>query len=486
MNAPAPAEPQAQFADGESDDACRSLPMSVIAKGDRRLDAEAYLTGGYGLRVQVEASVPFLPLGDLAAAWQPYRLKGTLVGPGEGVPFLTATQVFDIRPVARKWVAPGKTPHLDRRFVESGWLLVTCSGSVGDAIMAFEPHLGVVISHDLLRIQARDPSHRGYLYTYFRSRFGRTMLRSSKYGSIIKHLEPEHIADLPIPVVPKALYDEMDSRIARVFDLRGRAFRLITEAECLYADQFPTVQAQDVEGYSVRAGLMFTGRRRLDAARFTPTAREIEASLFASPTGKVDVLADVVERVVLPNRFKRTYVDRDGIPFLDSEDVFKISPEITKYIAPGSRKDLDKYIVKRGWLLLARSGQTYGMNGSVMLANGWHENKIISEHIIRIVPRPTIRSGYLAMALGHPTLGRPLMLRLAYGASVPEIAPGDVKSFPVARLGPAEEEIADRVEAASDLRMEADQEEDAAVACLEADLEGKLLGTAVEHGISTG
>ena len=41
----------------------------------------------------------------MANVWQPSRLKGIQVGPDFGTPFLAATQVFDIRPVPRKWLA---------------------------------------------------------------------------------------------------------------------------------------------------------------------------------------------------------------------------------------------------------------------------------------------------------------------------------------------------------------------------------------------
>ena len=48
-------------------------------------------------------------------------------------------------------------------------------------------------------------------------------------------------------------------------------------------------------------------------------------------------------------------------------------------------------------------------------------------------------SRYLQMAVGHPTLGRPLALRFAFGSSVPEIAAEDLRSFPIARLSDDQE-----------------------------------------------
>jgi hypothetical protein len=76
------------------------------------------------------------------------------------------------------------------------------------------------------------------------------------------------------------------------------------------------------------------------------------------------------------------------------------------------------------------------------------------------VPRP----GYIQVALNHPIFGRPLVLRSAFGTSIPELAPDDIKDFPLVRLPAAVEgEIADMAERAVDLRAWADELEDTAI-----------------------
>ena len=466
MSAPAQrvAAPPGEVEEG----AYSSLPMSVLATGDRRLEAEAYLTGGHGMRLMIEASGSFSRLGDIAHAWQPSRLKGILVESGDGIPFFAATQVFDIRPTPRKWVAPAKTPDLAQRFVQRGWILVTCSGSVGDPMVAFAPHLGAVISHDLLRLEARDPKDRGYLYAFLRSASGRLMLRSSKYGSVVKHLEPEHVVRLPIPTIRSRLRDELDEQINRVFSLREQAFFLTKKAESLYSERFDAVSVdRDEGGYGVRASEMFSGGRRLDADYYNRDAAGVDRIL---QTANADDLGNLVQDIVLPNRFKRIFVTGGGDPYVSSEQIYKVNPEITKRVIHGEKKSLSDYMVKEDSLLVARSGQTYGLFGSVVLANARHEGKVISEDIIRVVPSREPehpRPGYLTLALGHPTLGRPLILRLAFGSSIPHLAPKDLAMVPIPRLEKLEDEIADCMEGASALRMEADQIEDAAVRLVE-------------------
>src|SRR6185369_17162731 len=117
-----------------------ALSASLLMGGDRRMEAETYLAGGYGLRLAMEAQKTGLAsLYELANVWQPSRLKGILVSPEFGTPFLAATQVFDLRPVPRKFLSLGKVREAGSLFVEPGQILVTRSGNVGRVTIAHKP-----------------------------------------------------------------------------------------------------------------------------------------------------------------------------------------------------------------------------------------------------------------------------------------------------------------------------------------------------------
>jgi hypothetical protein len=84
----------------------------------------------------------------------------------------------------------------------------------------------------------------------------------------------------------------------------------------------------------------------------------------------------------------------------------------------------------------------------------------------------------LVPSRGHPVFGRPLIRRLAFGSSVPELAPEDLREFPVARLEAAiEESIANKAERASTLRVHSDRQEDEAVHLVEEFVGGALQET---------
>src|SRR4051812_9094659 len=83
-----------------------SVSASLLMRNERRMEAESYLASGYGLRNLIEARKSgWDRLAKLATVLQPSRLKAIQVSPEFGVPFLAATQVFDLRPAPRKWLS---------------------------------------------------------------------------------------------------------------------------------------------------------------------------------------------------------------------------------------------------------------------------------------------------------------------------------------------------------------------------------------------
>ena len=275
------------------------IPVRLMLARERRLDGEAYLTEGFRHRHRISSLPQVDSVHDLAHVWQPSRLKGVRVSPAAGVPFIAATQVFDVRPIPRKWLSPAHTPDLGNRYLVSGTVLVTCSGNVGDALMAYRAHKGLLVSHDLLRVDAHQERHAGYLYTYFRTRQGKAVMTSSRYGNIIKHMEPEHLKDVPVPRFEDDLESELEHTISAVFGWRDEAFELEEDAEAAYAKAVGvTVTAALDDPSIVAASDLFTGRRRLDGYHYNAVARSISEGL-----GDVVSVSDVVEEVRLPARF---------------------------------------------------------------------------------------------------------------------------------------------------------------------------------------
>ena len=157
------------------------------------------------------------------------------------------------------------------------------------------------------------------------------------------------------------------------------------------------------------------------------------------------------------SRFKRYFGD-GGIRYMSADELFTVNPTDFKQILVSPDDNHRDYFVHAGWIVMARSGQVYGLNGAAALMTAHHENVFFSHDLIRIVPDESkARPGYLLVALTHRTHGRPLLIREAYGTSIPHLDPEDVAAFSVVRLAKEiEDEIADKAEASARARADAD------------------------------
>lgn len=436
-----------------------ALPASILSSKDRRMEAENYLSGGYGIRLSMDSrTMGRGVLSDLARVWQPSRLKGILVSKDYGTPFLAATQVFDLRPAPRKYLSIERTDSAADRMVAPGQIMITCSGSVGRATLATDAHVGKLISHDLLRITPHSAKYWGWLYAFLRSPQGRAMMGAAQYGHIIKHLEVGHIDVLPVPIPLDEIAERFQEKVGRILELRNSSYRATTDAEGQYQNCFPSFKKgkATASGFSVKANAMFEGRRRLEASRFVPEVGQIDKA-FLADAKSVEPLLALTKKIFVPGRFKHIYGD-GGMPYLDSADILEVNPDISKFVLSLTEKEQIDYHVEPGWLLIPCSGQVYGNLGHSVLATDAHVGRVYTNHLLRVVPNGRARSGYLQCVLGHQILGRPQIIRLAFGSSVPELSPDEVATVQVPRLGSAiENRLADLMDEAAVARDEADE-----------------------------
>jgi hypothetical protein len=411
------------------------------------MEAETYLTDGYGIRLAIEAKpLGWVRFSKLATAAAPPRIKQVLVSPEHGIPYLNTSQVFDVHPKPRKWLAMGKTTKAEERLVKEGTILVMASATVGRAIVATKAHENAIISHHFMRVTPTEEELAGWVYAFLRSPQAMSMMKGSQYASVIRHIEPHHLATLPVPEVSKEVAAEFQKQVDEIVSCRDNAARLRNAAETGFSDAIgPVISTEKEEGFTIHLGTFAGGRRRFEGAYHTPLVQAIIRRFK-----KWDRLGDITKRVWWPNRFKRLYGE-SGTPYMSADDVFTTNPYALKSVLVEGKKDIDEFAIEPNWIVMARSGQTYGLNGSATLITDYHKGFFLSDDMIRIIPDSTkARPGYLLTALTHPTLGRPLVIREAYGMSIPHLDPADIEEFPVVRLGSTiEDEIANLAEEAA-------------------------------------
>lgn len=164
---------------------------------------------------------------------------------------------------------------------------------------------------------------------------------------------------------------------------------------------------------------------RLDASYYRPDSAT-SVTLLQQSGMQIQSLESLSNKIFLPPRFKRIYVDDDyGVPFLNGTNIIQFQPSDIKNISPESCKKFEDLIIRKGWLLLTRSGTV----GRVVLCPEEWDGWAASEHIIRIVPDETkCPSGYLCAFLTSK-LGQEQLISKIYGAVVDEITAQQVRDL---------------------------------------------------------
>lgn len=443
----------------------KSVRLSTVLGGDVRLEASTYLRDGYGFVRLANQCDNHKRLGDLADIWQPSRLTGYTVPEGKGLPFFTAGQVFEDFPRVRKWLAAPFVPQAESRYVKQDWLLLSCSGVVGNVTAVYPHHVNKVITHDLLRIEPKDQAEYGWLYAYMKTDFFKQIARAAQYGHMIKHIEVAHANEFPVIMPDAATRKAIGDKAAEAVRLRGEAWKLRDEAfELLEKEVGLQEDVSFVESLGrtgeVRLSDVLQNRSRLDADSYVGPIGAVDS--FVSSCSW-DYLGDLVEDVVEPTRFKRFYGE-SGIPFVGISELFDVNATPTKHIYPKLVKGWQKFMLEPGTLIIARSGQKYGILGRVLMLTENHRGMMGSDHLTRIIPDNNImRAGYLLTFLNDPIIGRPSVIRQAFGTSIPELSPIDIKRIRVPRLGTdVESAIADLMDKSVNISAKADRLENEA------------------------
>lgn len=184
---------------------------------------------------------------------------------------------------------------------------------------------------------------------------------------------------------------------------------------------------RSVESFSVSSALLAeSATRRLDASFYNAAANAGLLALEQSGMQLVE-LRDLTDEVFIPPRFKRNYVAADhGIPFLQGSHVVQFRPDDVKYLARATHKNIDKLVIRSGWILITRSGTV----GRVAMVTDQWDGWAASEHIFRVVPNEKCLPGYLASFLTSP-LGQLQLNQQIYGAVVDELTEEHIRSIRV-------------------------------------------------------
>lgn len=433
---------------------CSVSLSDVIARGSR-LDASVYDTVAKQDRHNIEnGKYPYTQLyGNeycpVTNAYYGSRMKRNYVpaSNSKAIGFLGSSEMLDIYPKPVKFMED--TDRVSDLHVSFGTILLSRSGTIGNLTFVSKTLSKYLVSEHAIRLTCAE--YPGYVYTFLKTKSGQALLHSNIFGAVIQEIEPEHLKNIPIPSAPENLKDEINSLIVRSFELRDESNDLLDKANDLLIKELelpPIEEFQQhavyyqknapVDTFSVKLSNL---DGRLDGSYHVPVVDAIVDHL-KQHAAEITTVGDsrISDRVVLPIRFKRIYVEEGyGRVLIGGKQIYELDPSNKKYISIAKHKDLIPDLeIHENTVLITRSGTI----GKVAIAPRHWEKWVPSDHIIRVFPANDDIAGYLYVYL-LSDYGHELITRYTYGSVVDEIDDNHVSriAFPILKNQDVQNEI---------------------------------------------
>lgn len=298
-------------------------------------------------------------------------------------------------------------PRLIEWQVKRDTIVLSRSGKVGEAYWV-DRKLADSLVGDSFRVIPKNQEDTYFLYALLASPYAKDYVTGVTYGSVVDHASVEQVRSLPVPTIASCNRARIGDLVRQAVLARDSAYALLDAAEtallrvnalsklqvrkAVMFDPLGQPQCFTVPSSEVQATNGDGSEYRLDAHFHNPTAR-VALTNIKKCRCEVKTVGSVSQRVLMGPRFKRNYVESThGVPFLSGKNIVQIRPTDLKYLSNVQMRDMQDYLVKRGWTLLTRSG-TIGRTCFV-----WHnyEDYAASEHILRVIPNEReIDPGYL-------------------------------------------------------------------------------------------
>ncbi len=352
---------------------------------------------------------------------KPFRLKRTSVTPDRGIPFISSSEIISLKPEAGRYLSRKLTANPEKLTIEMWDVLISRSGTIGNIGLATKTLAGKILSEHAIRLRSEDADTAGYITAFLRSRYGRLQLTQATYGSVVVHIEPEHLERVLIPDLPPIRKIAIGRLMCEAGEHRNEANHLLDEADKLLHERLNllylnTLQS-DTQGHTrtiVKASQLVG---RFEASYHNPLTLQAEQQLQQLPV-EITTVGDerITKEIRAITKFrKRVYVEHGGIPMLSSKQLFQIAPIGVKRLAKGAHtKDLPEIQLETNMVCVTRSGTI----GRVQIIPAYMSNWTASEDATRLLSE--INPGYLYAWLASD-YGNCLLMRQLYGSVIVHI-----------------------------------------------------------------
>ena len=386
-----------------------AISISSVPKSGFRIDPSLHLSEG----VCIRSTLNNCPYGLVTVSNCSSNIfignifSRIFVGDMEyGVPYLSASETVRADLATGRFLSKKQAAELNYLMIEKDWILITCSGTLGNVTYTNKNFCGKIATHDLIRIiPSNNIILKGCLFAFLASKYGYYQITQSQFGGVVKHINESQTGDILIPKFPDELQKDIEELIQETAHLREEATEELNEAEIMLKEKagLRDLVTEDYDYFGHRSNqrevscftrsIQEIGTTTINAFNHSERIRKLKASMACKTIPLKDALKEgrTYGTSGLPNIEVKP---GHGIMLINQKDMFD---NIVKGKWISSRGSDPENVLEYGEILIACDG-TLGENElfcRAVFANEDLKGSYVSSHFLRLKVNDEMPAGYL-------------------------------------------------------------------------------------------
>lgn len=331
-----------------------------------------------------------------------------------GFPYLSNTDVANFNPFESCKYNSKKYAYDEAAFLTDGMIVTGRVGAIGQTsyITSEIEKKNAMGSDNIIRIVPKNRKRAGYIYAFFASKYGNTLLWQLATGGVQPYISEPMLKDLPIPRISESEEKEINSLINEANNLRDKANNLLEITKIELLSEHLKVGELETEDYEHFGNHNYSRRTSVFSRSITEISpNSINAFNYSKKVENIEnrvkdnnnclPLIDCLDKngFFSTGSFKRLELDsKNSVKLINQSDVFNLNKK-GKLLARKFIKN--QSLLEYGEVLIAGVG-TLGENETfcrVIFSNEELQNQLISGEFIRMKTNSKIPSGYLFLWL---------------------------------------------------------------------------------------
>ena len=451
-----------------------SVSLSEVLERDNRLEASTFnIDRAHSIQLLENSKYDLVLLGTKEIGFKdcfygPRAKRNYLTNiDSTSIGFLGSSEMLDIYPDPVKFVSHDNS-MVDSLSLTEGIILISRSGTIGNVTFVGQTLSKFLVSEHAIRLVMNE--FPGFVYTYLKTDVAQNLLHAEKFGSVILEIEPDALKNMLIPNAPALIKKKIHDLIMDSYANRDESNRLIDEATKIMIEELelPPIDDLKKEAFSYSREINSFSTKlsdldgRLEGSYHIPLIKVIERYISKKAIVKNLNSEDITEKIILPGRFKRIYVEKgNGKVFLGGKEINQLDPENKKYLSLAHHSDRIKkeLNIVKDMVLVTCSGTI----GKVALVPEHWNNWTLNQHVMRIVSKEQYYA--LIFTWLNSEYGKELIRRQTYGSVVDEITDKQLGTvvIPVFKKDTINNSIISLINKANELRYKAYKQEQQAI-----------------------